>query len=162
MPDNLSNGDNIYVKLMTDAIREVASLSTKVELISKEQERQNNKLDAVILSQTRIEGSMGNIAQRLENLEDKVSDHETRLRIMEPKIALPAENARQIELLKADNVKQIEALKLENDAQEAAINALKNDIFRVIVVGGVVIFVIQFAITTFLSPLLQSALGIVH
>lgn len=148
MPDNNADPQTVFIQLVSKTIETNAGLTSKVDNIAKTQERQDSKLDGLLVTLTRIETLNGSLTQRIETSEKLAVDHEARIRTLEPYLSVIREHDKEIDEIKATNKDQAD------DIIEIEKRLVKYGAY-----AAVGLVAVQFVLATFVAPWVQSFLG---
>lgn len=146
MPE--TNGNEtlaVFIQLVSKSIEQTASLKTSVDNVVKVQERQEGKLDLLSTTLTRIETMNSGLLQRIGTAEERVGDHEARLRLMEPYKGIVDDNIREIEKI----------TKSQSDIN-TEVAEIKKELIKYGAYAAIALFAIQFGVSAFIVPWVQN------
>lgn len=150
MPDGTTLSEDalsVFVNLVSKSIENGAGLSAKVDNIAKTQERQDAKLDGLLVTLAEVKQINNNLGQRIDNTERESRDHENRLRVLE--VSATVGN---------DYRRRLESLEKTDEAREKDINVINNKLTRYIAIATTGLLLAQFVIATFIVPWVQQIL----
>lgn len=138
---------SVFINLVSKSIENGAGLSAKVDNIAKTQERQDAKLDGLLVTLAEVKQINNNLGQRIDNTERESRDHESRLRVLE--VSATTGN---------DYRRRLEALEKIDETREKDINIINNRLTRYIAIATTGLLLAQFVIATFIVPWVQQIL----
>lgn len=138
---------SVFVNLVSKSIENGAGLSAKVDNIAKTQERQDAKLDGLLVALAEIRQINNNLSQRIDSVERGAVDRESRVRVLEAATITGHDYRRRLEVLER-----------VDEAREKDIAVINNKLTRYIAIATTGLLVAQFIIATFVVPWMQRAL----
>jgi chromosome segregation ATPase len=147
---NSFTGDavTVLVQTVTKSIESTAGLSVKVDHINDSIKDQGSKLDGVLVGLAELKIQTTSLARDADNSRRDITDHETRIRVLEPALGRIDEHTREIASINT----KVESL-------TNTVVDVKSTLIRYGAVAACAFFVLQLLLALFVIPWAQRLIG---